>query len=232
MNLSLVSTSFAVRLDEVREAINALAQEEALQTPGHPPFYSPEYRRLAGCCFVLLYGALEYGISNATRVALQALAGSGVNLCDLSYPLYCIVLDSHFESAATVKSEKKWNARLHLLSRQEEQQLVTVRDTVFDTMLQMTNTDVMKQIFEAFGISDSVVPDPILKNYVEEIKNKRNAVAHGRESATAIGSGITSKDLALRCEAVNRVVNHYIAVFDSWFKSKSYIRAGARHLYP
>src|SRR5271154_2635271 len=208
MSFPVVMTSFSLRLDEVRDTINTLAQEESEQSTGALPSYSAEYRRLAGCCFVLLYGALEYGISNATRLALQKLGGSGVHLCDLSYPLYCVALDNHFESAATVKSKKKWNARLLLLAQQEYQQSINVSDSVFDAILQMTNIDVMQQIFAAFGIPDDVVPEPNLTNYVEEIKDKRNAIAHGRESATSIGSGITSKELAARCDAVNRVVTH------------------------
>jgi hypothetical protein len=232
MSLGGLTALFSLRLDEARDAIATLVKEESSQLPGSTPLYSPEYRRLAGCCWVLLYAALEFGVSRATRLTLQSLAASGVHFCDVVHPIYAVVLDGEFESAATVKSARKWNARLGLLEYQQLKSAMTVNDSVFDSELQMTNIKVMRLVFDAFGIPDPVVPDPSMMGYIEEIKDKRNAVAHGRESASAVGAGITSGDLSKRCDVVNQVVNHYIAVLDAWLLSKTFIKAASRHMYP
>lgn len=231
MSFSVVSAAFATRLDEARDILSTLRAEEASYGSATPK-HSPQYKRLAGCCFVLIYGALEYGITQATHEALRSVASSNVELAHIASPLYAAALDSEFESAATVKRHKKWKSRLELLARQEAQSFVWVNDALFDVDLQTTTENIIQLILDIFGIAAPVSPTPLILGYLNEVKDKRNQVAHGRESAANVGSGLTSGDLQLRVDAINTIVLHFISSLETWFLAKDFIKASERHRYP
>lgn len=230
MSLASVIVSFGSRIDDAREVLALLRSQEAARAPG-VPVATPEYRILAGTCFVLLYAALEHGITLAVQDVLRTVNGVSVEACDINGPFYCVVLDAEFASAATVKSKRKWPSRLKLLGRQEERSAVAVNDALFNLDLQTTGLETMQLILDALGISDPVVPDNSLRGYIEEIKDKRNLVAHGREKVSAVGAGFTADDLSKRFDAINRVVTHFVDVLDAWLKAKGFAKAPVRANY-
>jgi hypothetical protein len=231
MSLAPALVSFTSRLDDARDVLVSLKDQEAQNLRG-VPLRTAEYRVLAGTFFVLLYAALEHGVTQAVQQALREAGAASMRACDVSGPFYCVVLNPEFESAATVKSQKKWPARLRLLLKQDDvAPLPSIDDAVFNFDLQTTSSGTMQLIFDALGISDSIVPDDALRGYLDEVKDKRNLVAHGRERISTVGAGFTSNDLALRLDAINQTVTHFVLVLEKWVTDKAFAKVSARSRY-
>jgi len=62
------------------------------------------------------------------------------------------------------------------------------------------------------------------KGYKELVEN-RNAIAHGRESASAVGSRFTIDELHSRYASISEVCSHVIQTFRNYLSKKHYLAA-------
>lgn len=203
-----VRDGFIQRLGEARELFAQITLEEPQESiPRSPTALSLTLR---GMMYVSLYGTLEYTVTQGVQCFINHLCGLNVSVKHLEHSLNSIALNSQLTSVRDVAEKKKWEARRALFSAMESQAACAIPDTVFGGFLHNVYPKTILEIFLCLGITKPATAHESEVGYFKEITEKRNAVAHGRESASEAGSGLTVNDIELRMNVVYSVCSYFL----------------------
>lgn len=204
-----------VRFNEVRALLECIKQQES----SNPQVAdNHDVLILRGLYYVHLYAAFEYAVNQSVQSFLKAVTSCRVKTAHLVPPLFSLALDPELSSLSNIGEKKKWQRRLDVFDRQNSHDECVLNDLVFGDHLQNVWLISLTQVFHCLNIPNPVVPDPRFGLFINEIVEKRNAVAHGRESPADVGRGTRSPDLQKRLDAITTVVQH---IFDSYEQALS-----------
>ena len=176
-----------------------------------------------GLIFVVLYGVVEYTITNCATRFISIIKGNQSLVLDYKEKLAAILLNSEFEAVMSCGSKERWNKKAKLVDKFFSSDLENVSDTVFPGDSMNIGMQQVKQLWEFFHIDG----DPFPSNtaiYLDEIKDNRNALAHGRESAAEIGRRFSKQDIKKRVEFVEQFRNHVVQTFELHCDDRCYLR--------
>lgn len=217
------------RLSEARLLYSSIKNLELLD--GEPQPVTPMSLTLRGLIFVSLYGAIEYAVTQGVQAFINHLCGLSVETKHLEQSLYSIALDSQLKSARDGSEKKKWEARRDIFSHQFSSSLCDIPDTVFGTYLHNVYPKTILEIFLCFGITKPATQHPSEIGYFKEITEKRNAVAHGRESASEAGRSLSLNELEIRLSAVYSICSHFLDILEEQALEVKFVKARYRAAY-
>ena len=181
-------------------------------------------RSLRGVVYVLLYGAVEYSVSNAVQTVLRFISESDASYSELRQSVYAIALDAHFTSLAFVGSEKKWAKRLELLEHQTSASICRIRDDLLTDQLQNVRISTLRSLFGALGLNGDVVSHPSFLGYINDIADRRNELAHGELSPADVGGRKTNDDVERALSAVDDTVSYLLDRFENYCRQREFIQ--------
>lgn len=220
-----------LRLAEVQRTLALVKKLEANAAEEKDSVSAENAAILRGLFFVHLYGALEYSITLSVQVLLQEMTKVAVPFYQIEHLLHAVVLDDKFRSSADPGLKLRWAKRRELLSKQISAAPCPLNDTVFQDHLQNVWYETLRTIFEYLCIPENAVPEDRMRGYIDEIADNRNSIAHGRQTAQGVGRRVTSADLQERFDAVTKVVNHVLGIFDEYLRLRQFIDADHRAPY-
>jgi hypothetical protein len=225
--LKTVSASSALRLNEVQVLLSHIVANELA-----PPQIEPaSVAILRGMFYVHLYGYFEYSINKAVESLLINISSKSIKYNELDHIFYAAALDAKFTSCESPgKRRAKWERRKNLLETQVSNGEVNIPDTMFSYDLQNIWTETLVYIFNVLGINIYPLPDKAYSGYIDELVDKRNAVAHGRESPALIGIKRCA-ELQKILNVANETVAHVIACFEAYVSNLEMIKADHRASY-
>jgi RiboL-PSP-HEPN len=216
------------RLTEVRqllETIKSLESTEVLRPD------STEVLILRGLFYVHLYATFEHSVNEAVLTLLRAVNDLKIKTVHLEPIFLSVSLDSDFNSLRDSGVNHRWTRRIDLLRKQSSMDQAAIDENVFSSYLQNIWQKNLQQIFDCFFINEPIVPNLTCSPFIDEIVNKRNAVAHGRESPVRVGSGTRSSDLHIRLDAISQIITHLIQCFERHVTELNFVRAEQRVNY-
>ncbi|WP_426211658.1 HEPN domain-containing protein [Pseudomonas sp. TWR2-1-1] len=200
------------RLAEARELLVNIKNEEPQEGVPRPP--TPLSSALRGLMYVSLYGAIEYAVTHGVQCFINHMCGLKVSTKHLESSLYSIALNSQLESARGGAERRKWEARRAIFVGVDSEIVCSIPDTVFGGFLHNVYPKTVLEIFLCLGISKPATISESEIGYLNEITEKRNAVAHGRETATEAGKGLSVKDLELRLSVLYSACSYFLDVIE------------------
>jgi hypothetical protein len=229
MAFEIVSGLVTERYAEVQNLLNYISASERPIGSAEPEAQSVHILR--GLFFVALYGAWEYSITRALIQLYSAINACGVQHRHVENIVGSVTLDGLFRSLGDTAATRQWERRFDLLIRQNGSDIVEIDDNIFMFDVQFLKIRVIERIFGALGITESPVPVLAYRGLIDEVAERRSAVAHGRESPVAVGSQFRSDELRRRYAALSSTSFYIIGIFENLLASKTFIRAPERHLY-
>lgn len=224
--LASASTSATLRFNEVRILLNDITSREV-----PPPSADVDtVMILRGLFYVHLYGAFEYSINNAVQLYLQSISSANVPYLHLEQMFYSVALDGRFMSILDRKASGKWDGRRALLVQQRSNDLCGLSDTLFSYDLQNIWYKTLVELFQSLGIDRHVLPNVRYRGYIDEVVEKRNAIAHGRESPLSVGT-VRSADLEKRYDAISTTAAYLIGCLASHLNGREFIDPAHRAAY-
>ena len=217
--LSDVRAASDARLREVRVYVDDLAKQDQ----GRPVAIRTGFTAAKGLFFVHLYGALEYTVTQAVQRAIQSINQSSPSFRDLKAAFFSIALDSECKAVAAVGPTKVWPKRWELFERTVSGDAVHISDAVFPADGFNLKIVQMESVWRSFCLPGSVVPKPELRGRLDELAENRNRIAHGRESATSVGSRYSTDDLRIRLTDIDGYCSYVIQTFDAYLTGRDYI---------
>ena len=231
MSLLDLSKSTDARLAETKKSLALISRLEREALSERDPTKNEAAAILRGLFYVQLYALIEYSVSLSVQVLLQEMTKLGIAYSHFDHPLYAVTLDRQFRSVADTSWRNRMLARRDLLQKQRSNDVCAIDDGVFQDELQNVWFETLRKIFEFLTIPYDPVPEPRVSGYIDDIANKRNEVAHGRSSASAVGRLTTYVELETRLKAVADLIDHIIMSFDEYLEKRLFVAARDRARY-
>lgn len=213
------------RMQQVRTLLTFIKVQESQVMP---PVDSDDIKIIRGLFFVNLYGAFEKTINEVVEQYLRAVGGLRVEFSDLMWSFLPTALDPILTS---FKDSGRLEKRIKIFETMQSEIPCSISDTIFSDQLQNTWYKKLEKIALCIGVRDRFLRNERDSHYVDEVVDKRNQIAHGRNSPLAIGSLGRSMDLEARFDAISRVIDDYVAMLELHFNSRGFVKEGSREKY-
>lgn len=216
------------RMSDVRLLLELIKRLES-DNPLVPD--TAEVQMLRGLFFVHLYAILEFGFTTLIQSTLRKIHSFDVEHAHLKHVLHTVALDSLFTSYKAIGTKGKWGKRLELLNKMVSNDKTCFNDTVFSQDLQNVWVSEISKVFSCLGLDAPVVPEARLLGYVDEIVDKRNKVAHGRETPADVAAGMRSNDLEIRLQAISQTIYHIADSLEDYISNLLFVMVAHRETY-
>lgn len=184
-----------------------------------------------GLFIVLLYAAFEYTVTRLVTETAIIINARSIPCEHIDTCMYPLALDPELKSVASPGRAQKWERRSRLFGRQASKDPAKLHEAALLEELGNIWCSSLQQIFSAFGISQTPLYDPKVRQYIDEIVDRRNAVAHGRESPVDVGQGYTANTLTIRLEEIERQKEYLVFQFEAFLSSKAFVMPPFRKEY-
>lgn len=227
MNYTTVSNNARARFSENLCYLNYITSVES-----HDPTTqaSLELKIMRGLFYVHLYSSLEKAINDLIQATITSISAESIRYRHFIIPFNTISLADKLKSFKDCGHKNFFAKAIEIFEGLNSDEIPTLDATIFSKNLQNIWTNTIIEVASAFGIKNFTIP-PMIKVAIDEIVEKRNAVAHGRESAAAIGERFRSDILRSRLLTVMTFTHELIDVFDHYITAKSYLKANAKKKY-
>lgn len=227
MMLSSVRNSSRSRF---RDVIINLQQIEASE-PTDPVVETPPYVKIMrGLYYVHLYAALEKTVHEVVELSIQIIKSHDIPQKHLMVTMGTIAQHNRLKSFKDCSYKIFYPRSAEIFNSIESDEKFNTEDTIFSTLLQNVWFKTIQEIFCSFGIQNLIV-DQRVQATINEIVDKRNAVAHGRETPTSVGERHRSNVLRTRTDEVINFIDLFISHFEEFLENRKFVRADFRYIY-
>jgi hypothetical protein len=137
-------------------------------------------------------------------------------------------LDTIFTS---IQMGGKWERRIDFFKAIESGETCSIRNSIFSDQLTNTWFRSIDRIAIFIGANRPFLKNSGDSHYLDEVVEKRNQVAHGRNTPLVVGSFGRASDLELRFAAVRRVYDDYAEMLENHYNSLEFIKTTHRGIY-
>ena len=169
-----------------------------------------------GLLFIQLYGAYEYAVTTSVQAALDMIQQQSLSYNQLQRGLLALVLDPKWRSAGQVGPRGLWDSRLALIEAMHDTTpIVDLDDKLFPADGSHYRAQQLKTIERVFGITSPILPESRLIGRIHELVEKRNAIAHGRNTAREVGGRFTNSEMEARIADTDAIAQHVIDAMEN-----------------
>lgn len=183
---------------------------------------SIEVKILRGLFHVHLYSALEKVINETIEQTILLISRQEVKNKHYKKIFNTISLNSKMQAFKQCSSKKYFQKATEVFESLESEKYLKLNNTALAENLQNIWHTTLQEAINSFGASPiDFSPRTILT--INEIVEKRNSVAHGRETPVSVGERHRAKVLREKAQEIQIVVEKFILVFEDYIHNKEYI---------
>lgn len=200
-----------------------LAYIESLE-PRNPQEETPiQAKILRGLYYVHLYAAFEKTINEVVEQTLILIGTKNVINRHYATPFNTISLN-HKMQAFKDSGYKGYIAKsIDVFRAIDSDESFVITNTLLATSLQNVWHKTIQETLACFGIA-TINFEPRVRLTIDEIVEKRNAVAHGREMPAKVGESHRSNVLRQKTQEMQQVVDLVISAFEVFISDRSYLK--------
>lgn len=226
MTFIAVKNNARSRFTEVQVYLSYLSSIE----PANPVIpTSLELRIMKGLFYVHLYAALEKTVNEVIENTLLYVGSNNVTHLHLNNSFSPISLIDRLQAFKDCGHKNFLDKAMEIFSTMESSSVATINQSAFSNKLENIWMKTVDEVLKAFGISITVAPR--IRTTINELVDKRNAVAHGRESASRVGSSFRTNELRTRMNNVSDFAMDFVDAFENFYLSKGFLKAYAKKKY-
>jgi len=211
------------RLSQSKEIISHISSLELLE----PEAQNSKLMKIQkGYLFVSLYSSIEYTVTSVVSRYLEILKQGQLKPMEYQRYLLCAVLDSNFKAIDGSGKKKVWDKKKDFFDSLFSSEPVPIDESVFPTDGSNISHKQIEDVWGIFNIEGEPIPEGINTWALNEIKDNRNAIAHGREKAADVGGRYTAAILNQRVTDVETLCFHIVAGFKESSSTEAYRYAG------
>jgi hypothetical protein len=227
MTFTLIKNRARTRFNENITYLNYLTAVE----PNDPTIpASQELKIMKGLFYVHLYGSLEKTINDLIENTLISINSQNIKNKHFSPPFNTISLLGKLQSFKDCGHRNFFAKAIEIFEEMQSDNIPSLNETAFSNNLQNVWTKTIIEILTAFGIGNFII-EPRTRTTIDEIVDKRNAVAHGRETAAVIGERFRTNDLRVKMNTITTFSFDLIDCFENYHDSKKFIKPQSKRHY-
>jgi len=224
MPFNIIRSSSRERFSEV--LVN-LAYIESIEPDGEATI---EVKILRGLFYVHLYSALEKAVNETIEQTILLIKNESVKNRHFESSFNVISLNSKMQGFKQCGYKNYFSKSADVFESLDSDNSFDLDNTIFSENLQNVWYKTLQETIRSFGATQISV-DPRVRLTINEVVEKRNAVAHGRETPVAVGERHRSDKLRTNTQEVQLVVEQFIYTFEDYILNKKYIKPNYLHEY-
>ena len=213
-------TDLATAIDRIKRE---LAAADVLALPNNAT-----QRERAACIkawsYVWLSAAVEQFVTTLLQAVLLEINTQALAPASMSMSLLAMLFGSEFQSLQSRRGLKDWEKRLEILALVEGGDHIPFNTTVLPLDGRTIGPDHLGVIWSAFGFDGSPIPSGRHRDALKELREGRNAVAHGREEPVSFGRRKTAGDVMGMVDLIEDIADNFMVTADDFLQSKAYAR--------
>jgi hypothetical protein len=205
------------RFTEVQINLNYI---ESIEPDGEA---TPEVKIMRGLYYVHLYSALEKALNETIEQAILLIKSKNIKNLHFSTPFNVISLNSKMQSFKQCGYKEYFDKSSEVFESIDSENIFDISNTIFSQNLQNVWYKTIQDTIRSFGATPILV-DPRVKLTIDEIVDKRNAVAHGRETPIVVGERHRSNVLRTKTQEIQMVIDQVISTFEEYISNHEFIK--------
>ena len=224
MPLSTVKNRSRERFNEV---LSNLAFIESIEPIGESPIHVKIQR---GLYYVHLYSALEKVINETVEQALLVIGSLSIPNNKFQTKFNVVALNGKMTAFKNCGSREYFNKSIDIFEAVDSTEVPNINNAVLSGTLQNVWFSTIETTLDSFGIAPLVV-EPRVRFTLNEVVDKRNAVAHGRETPVEVGERFRCQVLRTKTAEVQLVSDMFIDAFESYLRNAEFVKQAHRPDY-
>lgn len=190
----------------------------------------PHVKIQRGLYYVHLYSALERAINEVIEQAILLIKVQEIKNKHFETAFNVISLNSKMQSFKACGYKDYFNKSIEVFKCVASEERFEINNTIFSQNLQNVWFETIQQALKSFGASPLEVEQRVSFT-VDEVVDKRNSVAHGRETPIVVGERYRANVLRTKTQEIQLIVDMVIDSFETYISEKSYIKEDYRREY-
>jgi hypothetical protein len=180
-------------------------------------------KTLRGLWIVSLYAAFERAANSIVEAALIEISSHGSKSIECFPPIHSIFHYAKVQSLKDCSNKRIFDTSIKLFSAALGDDPILLSDNPLAERLQNVDTSTLKWVSELFGAPE-FLPDGSHIGRLSTLRERRNAVAHGRESASKVGERYTLAELDQLYVAADTEATRFRLHLEAFCTTKGYLR--------
>ncbi|WP_294297439.1 MAE_28990/MAE_18760 family HEPN-like nuclease [uncultured Chryseobacterium sp.] len=189
-----------------------------------------EVNIMKGLFYVHLYSSLEKSINELVQHTIVLINTKSIKIKHYNNVFNSVVLFDKLKAFKDSSYKNFFTKAYDLFVETTNPSSITMNETIFANTLQNVWFETIREVTLCFGVKN-LDTSPRTKATINEIVDKRNAVAHGRENAADIGSRYRSSVIRIKFTEISNFIYELIDIYDLYFSKKDYLRTSTKRLY-
>ncbi|MDP1784407.1 MAG: MAE_28990/MAE_18760 family HEPN-like nuclease, partial [Sulfuricurvum sp.] len=190
----------------------------------------PAIKVLRGMYYVHLYAAMERVVNETVEQAILLIKDQAVLNKHYKTEFNAVSLYSRMLGFKAAGYKDFFSKSVEVFGSVDAEEAFDLNNTMFSSNLQNVWHETIQQTLKCFGISKLCLESRV-RFTVDEIVDKRNAVAHGRESPITVGERHRCDVLRQKTQEIQGVVDLFVDAFETHITNKLYIKDHYRPNY-
>lgn len=228
MSFTIVRNSARNRFNENYLYLNYLTSLEPNNNPLEP--VTLEVKIMKGLFQVHLYSSLEKTVNELIEKTLVYISQNKVQNIHYSLPFNTIALVHRLKSFKNCGYKNFFDKAIDIFAAMNDTDISQIDETVFSTSLQNIWTNTIIEVTKCFGINDFNIPAQV-RTTIDELVEKRNAVAHGRETASVVGERFRVDVMRKKMNTIANFAYELIDTFEEYYTNKDFLKSEAKFQY-
>lgn len=224
MPLSIVRHRARERFAEV---LQNLAFIESIEPDGETPLH---VKILRGLYYVHLYSALEKIINETVEQVLIVIESHNIPNNMYKTEFNVISLNNKMMSFKSCGSKDYFKKSIELFESVNSTDKFNISNTILSGTLQNVWFNTIQTTLKCFCINPLAVEDRV-RFTVDEVVDKRNAVAHGRETPVEAGERFRCSLLRTKTDDIQLVSQMFIDSFENYLNQAQFVKTEFRAGY-
>lgn len=176
-----------------------------------------------GLLFVLLYGSIEYALTASVSTYISLINKDPQEILKYKKYFLAVILNSELESIRDCGKKSLWDKKSHLFETLFSDERVNINETIFPTDGINISSKHFADIWKTLHLELPILPETVNAFILQEIKENRNSISHGRLKASEIGSRYTTSELSAKEHDVESICLHVTSTMKTSFEKRLYL---------
>lgn len=227
MSFTTLKNQNSARFNEVQMFLNYITSQE----PSVPTDPTPaEVKIMRGLFYVHLYAALEKSTNEIVQKSLLLISAKSVKNNHYTLAFNTISVMDKIQALKDCGYKKVVERSVQLFQEVGTRNVRPLNETIFSKKLQNVWIETIEEIIAAFGMTELTLT-PRDRATINEIVDKRNAVAHGGESASYVGERHRAAVLRTKLQVAQDFMILVIDKFEDYYDNKKYLKPVMKKYY-
>lgn len=202
------------------EVIINLSYIESIEPVGEAP---PHVKILRGLYYVHLYSALERVVNETIEQTILLIKNENIKNKHYMTVFNVISLNSKMQGFKSCGYKDYFDKSSEVFEAVDSGDSFEISNTIFSQNLQNVWFKTIEETIKSFGAKPIEV-EPRVRFTVDEIADKRNAVAHGRETPIVVGERYRCSVLRSKTQEIQMLADLFIATFEDYIQEYDFLR--------